>query len=205
MASVWLFKVGEICGEDGKKKFSKLTALVNCVLILSHGNADPEKGFSVNKHLLQIHGGNTGKETLEALRLVKDSKARKGGIECIKVTKALIRSCQSAHSLYTSELAEKKRQEKVTLDEARKNQEKEEKLKQINEIDSDLIMIKSGIEIAEKAISEGNEELELLIKREKLDRDELAKAHQKINMGVKRKTELQASLLEAEKKKKKLI
>ena len=74
---------------------------MNCVLILSHGNADPERGFSVNEHLLNIHGSFTNEETIN----------RKGGVESIKVSKDLIKVCQNAYSLYRQELAEKRKQE----------------------------------------------------------------------------------------------
>ena len=66
------FEIGTIVGEDALRKFPKLTSLMNCVLILSHGHADPERGFSVNKHLLNIHGSTTNEETIEAFRSVKD-------------------------------------------------------------------------------------------------------------------------------------
>ena len=98
-----------------QEKDSRLTSLINCVLILFHGNADPEEGFSVNKHLLQIHGSNTGEETLEALKIVKDSITRKGGIENVKVTKAMIESCKNAHTFYISELSERKKTRKGNI------------------------------------------------------------------------------------------
>ena len=75
------FKIGTIVGEDGLTKFPKLTSLMNCILILSHGNADPERGFSVNKHLLNIHGSTTSEETIEAFRFVKDCLNRKDGLK----------------------------------------------------------------------------------------------------------------------------
>ena len=73
---------------------------MNCILILSHGNADLEGGFSVNEHLLNIHGSFTNEETIEALRFVIDCLNRKGGIESIKVIKDLIKVCQNTHFLY---------------------------------------------------------------------------------------------------------
>lgn len=42
----WNF-VGEIVGDDGEKKYPQLFALARCVLYLSHGNAVPERGFSL--------------------------------------------------------------------------------------------------------------------------------------------------------------
>ena len=95
--------IGTSVGEEGPRKFQKLTSLMNCVLILSHGNVDPERGFSVNKHL-NIHRSTTSEETIEAFRYVKDCLNRKGGVESIKVSKgacrkekAGIRSKRSSH------------------------------------------------------------------------------------------------------------
>ena len=56
---------------------------MNCILILSHGNGEPERGFPVSKHLLSIHASTTCEETTEAFRFVKDCLNRKGGVESI--------------------------------------------------------------------------------------------------------------------------
>ena len=42
--------------DHGNLKYPKLYALVQAILPLSHGNAYPEQGFSINKQLLQNHG-----------------------------------------------------------------------------------------------------------------------------------------------------
>ena len=56
---------------------------MGCVLILSHGHSDPERGFSVSDHLLNIHGSTTSEEAIEALRFVKNLLNREGGVESI--------------------------------------------------------------------------------------------------------------------------
>lgn len=68
-----------IVEEDGLRKFLKLTSLMNCVLILAHGNVDPERGLQ-SKHLLNVHGSTT----IEALRFVKDCLNRKDQFESVK-------------------------------------------------------------------------------------------------------------------------
>ena len=65
-------------------------------------------------------------------------------------------------------------------------------------------MIKSGIEIAENSIKDGNNDLESLFTKATLDRDIIAKAQQ-ISMVIKRKSELEVSLQEAQKTREKLI
>ena len=171
------FKIRTIVGEDELRKFPKLTSLMNCLLTLSHGNADPERSFSVNEHHLNIHGSFTSEETIEALRFVKDCLNRKGGVENIKVSKGLIKVCQNAHSLYRQELAEKRKQELEAKEAAIRVQEREKKQEKLKEIDYDLAMIKSDIEIAENSIKDGNGDLESLLTKGTLDRDAIAKAY----------------------------
>ena len=47
-------------------------------------------------------------------------------------------------------------------------------------------MIKSGIEIPENWIKNGKSDLEALLTKDTLDRDPIARAHQKMSMGMKR-------------------
>ena len=49
-------KVGTMTDSDGLFKYPQLAALMKCVLSLSHGNAVPERGFSINKIMLESHG-----------------------------------------------------------------------------------------------------------------------------------------------------
>ena len=49
-------KVVAIDDDSGQPKCLQLFALVKCVLSDSHGNSAPERGFSINKHLLNVHG-----------------------------------------------------------------------------------------------------------------------------------------------------
>ena len=150
---------------------------MNCVLILSHGNADPERGFSVNERLLNIQGSFTSEEAIEALRFVKDCLNRKGRVESIKVSKGLIKVRQNAHSLYREEFAEKRKQELEAKKAAIRVQEREKKQGKLKEIDNDLAMIKSDTEIAENSIKDANGDLEFLLTKGTLDRDAIDKAH----------------------------
>ena len=54
-------------------KYPWLFALMKCVLSLSHRNAVPERGFSMNKIMLKSHGYTIDNDTIVALILVKDS------------------------------------------------------------------------------------------------------------------------------------
>ena len=69
-------------------------------------------------------------------------------------------------------------------------QERENKQNKLKEINNDLAMIKSGIEIPENSIKNGKSDLEALLTKDTLD--PIARAHQKISMGMKRRSELRS-------------
>ena len=71
-------------------------------------------------------------------------------------------------------------------------QERENKQNKLKEINNDLAMIKSGIEIPENSIKNGKSDLEALLTKDTLDRDPIARAHQKISMDMKRRSELRS-------------
>ena len=48
------------------------------------------KGFSINKHLLSVHGNSVNKETIVALRLVEDHLFKVGGPTKVKITAKLL-------------------------------------------------------------------------------------------------------------------
>ena len=72
-------RVDSLVDEKGSKKYAQLVALVKSVVSLSHRNSTPERGFSINKLILEVHGYSTYEDTLTALRLVKDELLRVGG------------------------------------------------------------------------------------------------------------------------------
>ena len=97
-------KVGNLTDDQGRKKFPQLFAVLKCVLSLSHGNSSSESGFSLNKALLEVHGSATHEDTIMALRLVKDSLIRHGGITNIPISHALIQSVKHSYGRYEADL-----------------------------------------------------------------------------------------------------
>ena len=53
-----------------KLKYEKLSSLIKTVFILPYGNSDPERGFSINKAMVDI---NHNENIIVSLRLVKDT------------------------------------------------------------------------------------------------------------------------------------
>ena len=69
-----------ILNENGKPKYPQLFSLAKSILSLSHGNVVPERGFSINKYMLSIHGNSIQGDTITSLRLVKDQLCLVGGL-----------------------------------------------------------------------------------------------------------------------------
>ena len=215
----WL-QISNIRDENGEKKYDKLWVLVKCVMLISHGNADPERGFSINKHVLKIHGFSLGEDTIIAIRLVKDFIIKCGGSEKVPVPNALLKSCKEARSRYHADLEEKRQlalkeeaarkavAEAAAAKEANKEAEKK-KDEKMKKIDKEIEMLESGKSVAELSITEANQELgDVIAKSSTLSKtklvEKMTKARSKIDMGVKRKEQLTKDIEVALAKKRKI-
>jgi hypothetical protein len=88
------------------ESYSKLWPVVRMLLVLSHGQASVERGFSVNS---QIEVENLTDSTFKARRVICDYVEHVGGIDKIDVSsKNLLLSVASARSKYTAYLEEQK-------------------------------------------------------------------------------------------------
>ena len=163
----------------GKKLFPHLCTLANCLLLLSHGNADPERGFSLNKYLLDTHGHSINEETIVAIRLVKDFISHNGGTNNVVITKEMIQSSKSAWSRYDVYLQNKKDEENARKKQleneaaakqaaakqaAEKERHKTKKSDQEKgQILSDITMWENNLELSQKMIVSSNEEMRNLV------------------------------------------
>lgn len=92
-------------------------------LLLSHGQATVERGFSVNK---EVETCNLHEESLEALRLICDKVNVCGGVLNVPLSKELLASAGSSRSQYRLHLeSERKKRESATQELKRKTAEKE--------------------------------------------------------------------------------
>jgi len=105
-------KVSTIIDSDGSLKYPQLTALIKCVMSLSHGNAVSERGFSINKIMLESHGYTIDNDTIAALRLVKDTIQKEGGVDQFPITKKLINYSFQSYAKYQEYLAANREKQK---------------------------------------------------------------------------------------------
>jgi len=187
---LYILQVSNLKDSEGNLKYSHLAKLCFCILSIPHGNADPERGFSLNKNILNVHGFSIKEDTLEAIRIVKDFIVRSDGVLNIEMTKDLFEHCKASYTRY-----------QCYLEENRKNKEEEESHKKaliLEESKAQLnrekqVLLKS-IKVAESCIDEGNAELEILTKAKIIDLNKLISSQTKISMGLKRKAELSSEV-----------
>lgn len=85
--------------------FSKLWNVIKLVLLLSHGQATVERGFSINK---AISTTNLSEHNLIARRIVKDHIKHTGGLDKVVITKELLTSASAGRRRYNSYLEEER-------------------------------------------------------------------------------------------------
>jgi len=74
-------------------------------LCISHEQADVERGFSINKHVVNETRVNLKQHTISAISTVKDVINKYKEVEQIAVTRELIRRFRGAHAAYTEYLS----------------------------------------------------------------------------------------------------
>lgn len=112
------------------------------LLLLSHGQAEVERGFSTNK---EVETCNMAEDTVITQRLICDHVKVCGGVAEVPLTKELISYCASARSRYREHLEEERRKKK-----------KEEQSKKRKNIEDDL----EGLKKKKRSIEEVCKSLE---------------------------------------------
>ena len=159
-----------------------------------------ERGFSINKKMLDIHDhGSSTKETIVALRFIKDELIHRGGPLKIPLTKELLKSRRNARSSYFALMKHKQKEQDEALKE--KEKEKASKREVLDQLKRQLDSVNTGISVALKAVEDGNMEMGEEMQKKKVDMDKLKLSQSKVAMGMKRKSELE---VEADKVKKKM-
>ncbi|CAG5123146.1 unnamed protein product [Candidula unifasciata] len=82
---------------SGRNEFQNVWSVVQMLLMLSHGQATVERGFSVNKEMEEY---NMAERTLISRRVIVDHIRNQGGVDNIEITPKMLTSASSAHSRY---------------------------------------------------------------------------------------------------------
>ncbi|CAF0875911.1 unnamed protein product [Didymodactylos carnosus] len=95
---------------DGRAKYPILAKLIKNILIIPHGNADVERGFSINENIVTENRSLLSESSINGLRSSYDAVkfAGRGSSHKVPVNKEMIQAVQKSSSLYKEELAKVK-------------------------------------------------------------------------------------------------
>ncbi|CAF1297097.1 unnamed protein product [Rotaria sp. Silwood1] len=95
----------------GTPQYVTLTKLVKCLLSLSHGNSDVERGFSQNNHLVSDERSSLNEASINGLRVTNAGVKFFGGgkVHMVPTTATLISNVQEAHSRYIKDNEEQQK------------------------------------------------------------------------------------------------
>lgn len=108
--------------------YADLRAFLKMVLILSHGNAFAETGFSINKELLIE---NLTEHSLVEQRRVYDAITHHGGIKNVDITRSMIHAVRNSRGLYQDRLKEKRAEEDAASRSKAAKRQNSEKIKDL--------------------------------------------------------------------------
>lgn len=129
----------------GKDEYRALWSVVKQILLLSHGQADIERGFSTNKELTTT---NIEGESLIAKRLIKDHVSVIGGLDKVVVTPSLLISCSNARSKYYQDLGDKKKEKEGEIAKRKRKLVETE----LNDVTKKAKLLESEIDSLEKSV-----------------------------------------------------
>ena len=100
---------------SGNTKYPHLTNVVKAALVLPHGNADVERGVSVNNRVVTAERNKLGEDTINGIRATKDmvkfSDPQQQKPENVPLNNKILSAARSAYSVYQRKLEEDKKEE----------------------------------------------------------------------------------------------
>lgn len=137
----------------GKTEFQKLFNVVKMLLLLSHGQATVERGFSFNKEIMTV---NLKERSLVAMRAVVDHVAHVGGIEKVEITTKMLVAAGSARCAYEEHL----KTERDEKEKAEKNKKRKAGFDELEELKKKKQRTEESKKALEKAADEYGEAIE---------------------------------------------
>ena len=100
---------------NGNTKYPHLTNVVKAALVLPHGNADVERGVSVNNRVVTAERNKLGEDAISGLRatkaMVKFSDPQHQKPENIPINSKILSAARAAYSVYQRKLEDGKKEE----------------------------------------------------------------------------------------------
>lgn len=196
---IYWHSVGKMEDLRGKLMFENVSRFVKTCLVLSVGNAQPERGFSENKLLLDGRL-NLGEATIEAIRLIKhEINLHNLPTTLLPITKELLVYFNNSFKRFKeSQQADKDLQEKTL---AQKKEDVVNKRKQDEKqiIGKNLSDLRSQLRLAQNMCSEGQALMNVATDGT-VNQDLLFRAKALLNSGLDKSKDLELQIAAEDKK-----
>ena len=150
----------------GNPQFPLLTKCARTFMIISHGNADPERGFSENKHILTSERSSLSEASIIGLRSVKDAFHTVDGDPLkMDITRPMLRAVRESSKVYRAAVEEEKKKNIVSELERMKRKRKITDNMQLKELQAEKEQLQVLLARAHKSLEEGNTRLKNAIQR----------------------------------------
>ena len=150
----------------------------------------PERVFSVNKKILDVHGYSTSELTIQSLRIVKDCIHQYGAATKVPIPVALLDKCKDAKANYNAALQKAKeeaeaKEKRCKADEQRIADQQNNALK-LKGVEKKINDVNYKIKFAENLIQEAGVELQNVASTDKtkINTNSLVPITEEMNMGM---------------------
>nr|XP_055033836.1 uncharacterized protein LOC129422133 [Misgurnus anguillicaudatus] len=143
---------------QGKDDLKYLWQVVKMVLILSHGQATVERGFSVNA---AMSTENKKEISYASQRLVCDYVSSVGGVKKVQITPRMIASCKAARQRYEDSLI---KQREIRAEKTKCRDQEEERRAKKRRLESDIAHLELEIEKAANEAETSSKPRECIIR-----------------------------------------
>ena len=193
---VYWNKVGTLKDVFGEVKYPQVFKVVKSALILAHGNADVERGFSESGKSVTKERIRLSESSINGIRSTSDGmKAFDNNPSAVPITKELLKLGRFAHSNYVKRLEEErkekeKREQRAALFEKEKKElekqtkQRENLQKKGKDLEKKETEQQQEIEIGNKILEEANQKLKEALKNK--DFKEAAVAQAMLESGRKK-------------------
>ena len=102
---IYWSKLLSLTTNAGSPKYPTMAKIIKNVLIVSHGNSDVERGFSINEHMVTENRTLLSASSINGLRATRDALNLNlaGCLRTMPIKPALIRAVQKSKSIYSQE------------------------------------------------------------------------------------------------------
>ncbi|CAF4117335.1 unnamed protein product [Rotaria magnacalcarata] len=164
-------KVLNIKTANGFAKYPTLSKLIKNILIIPHGNADVERGFSINENLVPENRSKLSCLSINGLRSTYDGVKfiGNGSSHKVPINREIIKSIKMSYSLYKKDIQSKKKVSENSEKENIERQQAVEMCKQALQEEDELLLkqktLQSELHEATSIIADASARLQLAIKQ----------------------------------------